>query len=348
MTDESQTNNLVPREVIRFLTLRGLTATKILGEMQVYGEHCPSYTTIRRWRLRFVGDPWCSLDDSPRSGRPINRDSIELVREHLGEYPFSSVRVIAAATSIPRATVHSILTEQLGMRKFASRWVPHRLTAEQKQKRVDMSRDLLESLSGMSERQLSNVITEDESWFFLSYAHSGRWATTPEEVEPRERAKIGTPRVMVSVMWGLRGPVVLLGLEVGESFNSSYVKNKLLPALEAKIREDRPVQGLKGIILHWDNARPHTSAMTRGELHDLGIRLLPHPPYSPDIAPSDFFLFGYLKHCLAGRTFRSSAELLEEVKNLMTGIPRSTLLSVISEWKIRLERVITIGGEYYF
>jgi hypothetical protein len=37
MTDESQTNNLVPREVIRFLTLRGLTATQILGEMQVYG-----------------------------------------------------------------------------------------------------------------------------------------------------------------------------------------------------------------------------------------------------------------------------------------------------------------------
>ena len=45
----------------------------------------------------------------------------------------------------------------------------------------------------------------------------------------------------------------------------------------------------QGIFLHFDNARPHAA---EHEVDEMGFKKLPHPPYSPDLAPSDFFLFG--------------------------------------------------------
>ncbi|KZC14032.1 Histone-lysine N-methyltransferase SETMAR, partial [Dufourea novaeangliae] len=43
----------------------------------------------------------------------------------------------------------------------------------------------------------------------------------------------------------------------------------------------------KGIVFHHDNARPHTSLVTRGKLLELGWEVMSHPPYSPDMGSSD-------------------------------------------------------------
>ncbi|GFU33045.1 mariner Mos1 transposase [Trichonephila clavipes] len=60
-----------------------------------------------------------------------------------------------------------------------------------------------------------------------------------------------------------------------------------------------------------DNARPHTSLVTRQKLLQLEWDTMPHPPYSPDLAPSDYYLFRSLQNFLDGKTFTSN----EEVKN---------------------------------
>ena len=59
--------------------------------------------------------------------------------------------------------------------------------------------------------------------------------------------------------------------------------------------EKRKKLKTKGISLHMDNVGPH---LVNKRLEELGIKRLPHPPYSPDLAPSDFFLFGHLKKFL--------------------------------------------------
>jgi transcriptional regulator with AAA-type ATPase domain len=46
----------------------------------------------------------------------------------------------------------------------------------------------------------------------------------------------------------------------------------------------------------------------------------PHPPYSPDLAPSDFYLFGYVKGCFAGHSFESEDALFEAVRGILDGI----------------------------
>jgi histone-lysine N-methyltransferase SETMAR len=56
-----------------------------------------------------------------------------------------------------------------------------------------------------------------------------------------------------------------------------------------------PGQLARGSLLHHDNARPHTGGATQERIEELQWELLEHPPYSPDLAPGDFYVFGSLK-----------------------------------------------------
>jgi len=76
----------------------------------------------------------------------------------------------------------------------------------------------------------------------------------------------------------------------------------------------------------------------------LKLQQLPHPPYSPDLAPSDFF--GALKQRLKGKAHLGAQELLAAVTAELTQITGDVLFSVFEEWKARLHAVIENGGEY--
>ncbi|GFT83587.1 histone-lysine N-methyltransferase SETMAR [Trichonephila clavipes] len=57
----------------------------------------------------------------------------------------------------------------------------------------------------------------------------------------------------------------------------------------------------RGVVFHQDNARPHTSIVTRQNLWELGWEVLIHSPYSPDLAPSDYHLFFALENFLSDK-----------------------------------------------
>jgi hypothetical protein len=81
-------------------------------------------------------------------------------------------------------------------------------------------------------------------------------------------------------------------------------------------------------------------------MDDNGLRIAPHPPYSPDLAPSDFFLFGHVKTALRGTVFDSVEGMLEAVTTILRGIPAETLLATFHQWMDRLQTCIDIGGDY--
>ena len=53
---------------------------------------------------------------------------------------------------------------------------------------------------------------------------------------------------------------------------------------------------------------------TMAKFNELGFELLPHPPYSPDLAPKDFFLFSDLKRMLVGKKFKSNDEVVAQTE----------------------------------
>ena len=75
-----------------------------------------------------------------------------------------------------------------------------------------------------------------------------------------------------------------------------------LRRLADAIQEKRPTRLREVMLLH-DNARPHSANVTKITIQGLGWEVIPHPPYSPDLAPSDFHLFRSLSNNLQETSF---------------------------------------------
>jgi hypothetical protein len=76
------------------------------------------------------------------------------------------------------------------------------------------------------------------------------------------------------------------------------------------------------------------------------MKSAPHPPYSPDLAPSDFYLFRYVKKCLAGISFEDTDQLLAAVEGVLERMEKVTLQAVFLERMDRLKKCIAANGEY--
>ncbi|GFY08020.1 putative DD34D transposase [Trichonephila clavipes] len=83
-----------------------------------------------------------------------------------------------------------------------------------------------------------------------------------------------------------------------------FTKKKLDKLLNDALQQKRSERiNRKGVVLHQDKTRPHTSLVTRQKLLQLELDTMPHPPYSPDLAPSGYYLFRSLQNSLDGKTF---------------------------------------------
>ena len=71
----------------------------------------------------------------------------------------------------------------------------------------------------------------------------------------------------------------------------------------------------KMVILHQDNARPHTAKITHQKIMKFGWEILTHPPYSHDIANIDYHLFQSLQHFLKGTKFKNKNEIQNSLSN---------------------------------
>ena len=117
---------------------------------------------------------------------------------------------------------------------------------------------------------------------------------------------------MASVFWDKRGVIHVEFLRCGATINSEYYCRVLSDVL-TRLRKKRPGLITKGVLFLQDNARAHTAHRTTCTLQQLGWEVLPHPPYSPDLDPSDFHLFGPLKEFLGGQHFSTDDEVKQAV-----------------------------------
>lgn len=118
-------------------------------------------------------------------------------------------------------------------------------------------------------------------------------------------------KIMAIVFWDFKGIVHREYLPRGHTINSDKYC-AILKNLDESIRRKRPEHvgddGKCNIILQHDNAKPHVSKKTKEALAVLGWEVLTHPPYSPDLAPSDYHLFLSMANAQRGCKFANDEE----------------------------------------
>ncbi|XP_025829860.1 uncharacterized protein LOC112904322 [Agrilus planipennis] len=92
--------------------------------------------------------------------------------------------------------------------------------------------------------------------------------------------------------------------------------------------------------------RKNTSIVATAKINDLKFELMPHPPYSPDLAPSDYFLFPNLKKWLGGKRFADNEEVIEAVNGYFEELDESVYRDGINRLEHRYEKCISLGGDY--
>jgi hypothetical protein len=199
-----------------------------------------------------------------------------------------------------------------------------------------MAIKLLQVLSVQSMPKWHDIVTLDESWIYLFSERDLMWTAPGEIVVDKERYGVQSPKFMLTVVWNPIGFHVLRALPKGGKFNAQYYTNDILVAISDWRWQTGETRQNK-LWVHSDNARPHTAKMSKDYIGFNRMKQVPHSPSSPDLAPSDFFLFGHLKGKLMRYRVETPSELLVRIRVILTEIPRETLNAVFLEWMERLQ-----------
>ncbi len=246
------------------------------------------------------------------------------------------------------ATVQSTFTVDLGLVKKSARWVPKLLSTEQKEERVKRSEEFLQLLRRRSLAVLDNIVTMDESAVSFhtpkTKRQSRQWVKKGQPGPIKARVHASRTKQMVLVFFDAKGVIYTNYVPKGETVNASYIRSAVARFLKV-FKEKRPIMSSQDWWLHWDNAPVHTATSVVDFLAAKGVKTIPHPPYSPDLAPADFFLFPKVKAELAGQTLRQ-----ETFKNSWEGvvrtIPKDDIAAAFWWWMERCEKCVRIGGNY--
>lgn len=305
----------------------------------VLGDNIVSKSSCDRWFKRFrSGDT--SLEDKPRSGRPV-KCNLMLLQELVEDNPRLSTRELEEILGCDHATIARNLKELGKVPKLGS-WVPHQLTPDNIQQRVTICNSLLSRRN--RQRFLRQIITGDEKWvLYVNQSRKRQWRDRDELPESEPKGDLHPKKVMLSIWWDFQGVIYFELLPPNTTINAQLYCSQLdnlKNVLHAKRPELRKVR-----LLH-DNAKPHTAKITRQKLEEFGWEVLPHPAYSPDLAPSDYHLFRSLQNHLSKKRYSDNDQLNHDLENFFESKSKKFYADCFVNLPKRWECVIDNDGAY--
>lgn len=340
------------RTNIKFLVRLGWKGTDIIQALEtVYGDHAPKKTCVYKWIARFK-EGREAVEDEEGRGRPTtsrNDRNVDSVRSLVEEDGRLTVDEIAQTLEISVGSAHSILHEDLGLSKLSARWVPKALRPDQLNLRCELSTVILTKIEANEDSFFGRILTGDETWVYQydpeTKQQSKQWLPRGSAGPIKFKSERSVNKVMATVFWDQEGVVLVDFLQGRKTVTGPYYVD-VLKKLRTQVAKKRPGKLHRGILFHHDNAPAHSARITKEILREFRWELLPHPPYSPDLAPSDFFLFPKLKEHLKGVRFNTTDEAKHAARTWLQNQPADFFKNGIMGWKHRLEKCIDRDGSY--
>lgn len=333
------------RYVISFFHRRKMNAEQISKTLkETYKGDAYKIDAVKYWIRQLICGR-TNLHDSPEREKPKDETITASVQYQIEKNPLLSARDIAKILGISPTTVVDRLTNELGYKNFHTKWVPHLLNNSQKKQRVDMAKEMLIILENDQRQNFVNIITGDESWFMYVYTQNSQWVISKDDLIEKVAKTNMQKKLMVTIFFNGKGIIDVDYLEKGVKFNSLYfiniierIKNTIYPGGRGYKHPRK--------VLHYDNSPCHKSKKVKDYLENSDFRSMKHPTYSPDLAPSDFGLFGTMKDKLNGVSCQTEDELKSKIIEILEDFPESFWKSLFEEWIIRLRKVISSKGDY--
>lgn len=305
----------------------GLARAQRIALIEAYFE-CKSYERCARiWRQKYPDDPipskdtlyqlvrrfrdTGSVDDRPRSGRPIvvTTDMVSDVERRMLQSPQKSVRRLWQQLGASRGSTHKAL-KALHLRAYRVK-VVQELKPPDNEKRRHYCQWLRKFIRN-NVAVLDKTFFSDEAWFhlsgFVNTQNTRIWATTnPHSLhaKPLHSQKIG--------VWCAVSRRRIVGPLFFESTVDGTVYRELIQQFVALLEFDE-----RDSWFQQDSATCHTSNETMDMLREFfGDRLITKnlwPPRSPDLSIPDFYLWGYLKN----KVYADNPHTIDELKTAIT------------------------------
>ncbi|KAI6651324.1 Transposase [Oopsacas minuta] len=141
--------------------------------------------------------------------------------------------------------IHTILTTELGYQSICGKWVPHKLSENQRLARLNIAKKLLETYENCDSRRLTEIITGDKTWVCYSTPYSKckkrSWMRGDEKRAKIPRPDFRKPKIMYTIFFSSHGIVSQLPCESGKAvaatFFTEQVLSHLIKTLESTARK---------------------------------------------------------------------------------------------------------------
>ena len=259
-----------------------------------FGPSCMNRASVFEWHKRFKEDRE-SVRDDERCGRSKEVRTLELIgqiKNFMDKDCRVSIETICAQFDVGVGTLLTIIREELKMRKICAKFVPRVLRDDQKERRFHDNREMVELINS-GPAVLDALVTCDESWIYCydpeTKRQSSQWKHAGSPRPKKARQSKSTHKLLMIPFFDSTGMIYMHWVPTEQTVNKEYYV-EVLREFRKRFLGKRPALFKSGQWhFHLDDAPFHNSILVIDYLTKMGIKTVCHPPYSPDLAPCDFW-----------------------------------------------------------
>ena len=195
---------------------------------------------------------------------------------------------------------------------------------------------------------MQKLVTSDEkSIYYENPKRRKHWVDPGQSTSSTQQRNVFGKKILIYIWWDEWDVLYYELLQLGETVTGKYCDLQLNHLAE-KIQEKRPYtgRGHRPFILQHNNAKLHRSSVVYQTINELRWEVVPHPAYSPNIAPCDYHLFRSLQNSLAEQQFQNEVEVRKIVDDFISLTDHAFFRCGIHQLPERWQRVVEVNGTY--